>query len=598
MQTITQILTKQIEPAFAAAGINSSAPIILVEASRPEFGDFQVNGVMAAAKLLKTNPRDLAAQVITNLDLSGIADKVEIAGPGFINISLNNQFLSNFLSELTLTNKFGATTDKSQTIVVDLSAPNLAKEMHVGHLRSTVIGDSLARIFAYMGNNVIRQNHVGDWGTQFGMLIAYMQEKNTDANINQLEQHFAILDLEQFYREAKVKFDASTEFAEKAREYVVKLQSGDKTTLQYWELFTKESQKHCDLIYDKLGIDLGSTKPGGHYFVDNQVREVSSQCGESFYNNKLSKIVDKLEESNLITVSNGAKCVFFAPGELSGGEETPFIVQKQDGGYLYASTDLAAIDYRVNTLYADKIVYVVDARQSFHFKQLFIVGRKAGFARAQTELIHSAFGTMMNEDGRPFKTRDGGTVKLIDLIDEAVIKAKTLVENLHPEWDEKTRYDLANVLAIGAIKYADLSKNRTSDYVFSFDKMLAFDGNTAPYLMYAYTRIQGVLRKAAETGIVMADKVIPVEFAEHKLALHLARFSEILFATAKECYPHYLCQYLYNLAGLFMQFYELCPILKADTTSQQQSRLKLSEITAQILRVGLDLLGIQTVDRM
>jgi arginyl-tRNA synthetase len=598
MQTIAQLLTKKIEQSFVAAGINNDVPIILVEASRPEFGDFQINGVMAAAKLLKTNPRELATKVIANLDLSGIADKLEIAGPGFINISLDNKFLSDFLSKLTPGNKFGATTDESQTIIVDLSAPNLAKEMHVGHLRSTVIGDSLARVFAYIGNNVIRQNHVGDWGTQFGMLIAYMQEKNTAANTNRLGHDFAILDLEQFYREAKVRFDANPEFADKAREYVVKLQRGDKTTLQYWELFTKESQKHCDLIYDRLGIDLGSVKSGGHYTVNNQVHEVLSQCGESFYNSKLPEIVDRLEKANLITVSEGAKCVFFASGELPGGEETPFIVQKQDGGYLYSSTDLAAIDYRVNMLFADKIIYVVDARQSLHFKQLFIVSKKAGFARSETALIHSAFGTMMNEDGRPFKTRDGGTIKLIDLIDEAVIKANTLVENLHPDWDDKSKNDLANILAIGAIKYADLSKNRMSDYVFSFEKMLAFDGNTAPYLLYAYTRIQGVLRKATEAGLVTTNKVILVELAEHKLALHLARFSEVLFTTAKECYPHYLCQYLYNLSSLFMQFYELCPILKADTVLQQQSRLKLSAITAGILHDGLNLLGIQTVDRM
>jgi arginyl-tRNA synthetase len=596
MQTISQLLTQKFTQAFANAGISENTSIILVEASRPEFGDFQVNGVMAAAKILKTNPRDLATKVIEYLDLSDIADKVEIAGPGFINITLNNKFLSKFLGELTPQNKFGAKIDKSQTIVVDLSAPNLAKEMHVGHLRSTVIGDSLARVFAYMGNNVIRQNHVGDWGTQFGMLIAYMQEKNANT-VKQADQSFAILDLEQFYREAKVKFDADPEFANKAREYVVKLQSGDKTTLHYWELFAKESQKHCDLIYDKLNIDLGSTKTGGHYVAGNREHTVSSQCGESFYNDRLPGIINGLEKANLITISEGAKCVFFASGELSGGEDTPLIVQKQDGGYLYASTDLAAIDYRVNTLHADKIVYVVDARQSLHFKQLFIVGRKAGFADMNTELIHSAFGTMMNEDGRPFKTRDGGTVKLIDLIDEAILKAGSLVAELNPAWDEKSKHDLAQTLAISAIKYADLSKNRTSDYIFSSQKMLAFDGNTAPYLLYAYTRIQGVLRKANDAKL-SPGSIMPVEFTEHKLALHLARFSETLFATAKECYPHYLCQYLYNLSGLFMQFYELCPILGAESLSQQQSRLGLALLTAQILHDGLGLLGISTVDRM
>lgn len=603
MQTISQLLEHKFRQAFTAIGVPLDMPIGLVEASRPDFGDFQVNGVMPLAKILKSNPRDLAAKVIAHADLSEIAHKLEIAGPGFINITLNDKFLSDFLIKLTPQNKFGVISETRQTVVVDLSSPNLAKEMHVGHLRSTVIGDCLARIFAYMDNNVIRQNHVGDWGTQFGMLIAYMQDKiniaGDDASLDfkGLEEQFSIPDLEQFYREAKIKFDANADFANKAREYVVKLQGGDKTTLQYWELFTKESQKHCDLVYKKLDIALGSTVAGGHYFANNQEVTISSQCGESFYNNQLSQMVEQLEQACLLTVSDGAKCVFFAEGELPGGEQTPFIVQKQDGAYLYSTTDLAAVNYRVNTMSADKIVYVVDARQSFHFKQLFLVGKKAGFAKVNTSLIHSAFGTMMNEDGRPFKTRDGGTVKLIDLIDEAIIRARAIVEERNSDWSDKDKHSLANVLAIGALKYADLSKNRTSDYVFSFDKMLAFDGNTAPYLLYAYTRIQSVLRKAIDANIDLGD-IIVEQAVEHKLAMHLAKFPEMLRVTAEECYPHYLCYYLYNLSGLFMQFYELCPILKAENKKQQQSRLALSNLTAQILHAGLDLLGIQTIGRM
>lgn len=595
MQTISQILESKFRHAFNQLGLDNNTPIILAEATRSEFGDFQVNGVMPAAKLLKINPRDMAAKIISHVDLADIAAKLEIAGPGFINITLKNTFLTAFLAKLGPDNKFGAKSGNSQTVVVDLSSPNLAKEMHVGHLRSTVIGDSLARIFSYMGNNVIRQNHVGDWGTQFGMLIAYMREKST---ANDILQNFTIPDLEQFYREAKIKFDASSEFANKAREYVVKLQNGDKDTLYYWELFTQQSQKHCDLVYDKLGINLGTSRSGGYYIDgDGQKHEIPSQCGESFYNDRLSGIIDRLEQAHLITVSDGAKCIFFAPGELSGGEETPLIVQKHDGGYLYASTDLAAIDYRVNKLFANKIVYVVDARQSLHFRQLFIVSKKAGFAKADTTLIHSTFGTMMNEDGRPFKTRDGGTVKLVDLIDEAINKAYDLVHERNPQWSEKDKEHLAGILAIGAIKYADLSKNRTSDYIFSSQKMLSFEGNTAPYLLYANTRIQSVLKHANEIGLTTGQVVIN-EFAEHRLALHLSRFPEIIAITAAECYPHYLCQYLYNLSGLFMRFYESCPILGADNIKQRQSRLALSKLTAQILHDGLDLLGIQMADRM
>jgi arginyl-tRNA synthetase len=289
--------------------------------------------------------------------------------------------------------------------------------------------------------------------------------------------------------------------------------------------------------------------------------------------------------------------VFFAPGELSGGEETPFIVQKQDGGYLYATTDLAAINYRVDNLHATRIVYVVDARQSFHFKQLFLVGKKAGFAKPDTKLEHTTFGTMMNEDGKPFKTRDGGTVRLIDLINEAKLRAKKIVADRNTEWSEFDKNELVNILAIDSIKYSDLSKNRNSDYVFSFDKMLAFDGNTAPYLLYAYTRIQSILKKA-EVKDSSSYQININEVAEHKLALHIAKFADTVDVTAKEAYPHYMCQYLYNLASLFMQFYEACPILKSENNAIKESRLAIANLTAEILKTGLDLLGITTIDRM
>lgn len=597
MQLISQQLDKAFRNAFNALGIDDNIPVSVVESTHPDFGDFQVNGVMPAAKLLKTNPRDLALKVIAQVDLAGIATKVDIAGPGFINITLNNEFLSAFLHQLNPQNRFGAKTSEVQTVVVDLSSPNLAKEMHVGHLRSTVIGDSLARIYAYRGDNVIRQNHVGDWGTQFGMLIAYIQEKNNTITSGQLHQDFAITDLEQFYLNAKIKFDTNPEFANQAREYVVKLQGGDKTIGQYWKLFCLESQKHCDLVYASLNIDLGESKPGGYYIENGQKYIVPSQCGESFYNDQLPAIVEKLEQAHLITISAGAKCVFLAPTDGETGTNPPFIVQKQDGGYLYASTDLAAIDYRVHKLCANKIVYVVDARQSLHFKQLFAVAKKAGFAKPSTTLTHSAFGTMMNEAGQPFRTRDGGVIRLIDLINEAIRRARVLVWQRHPGWDEDAKNNLAQILAIGAIKYADLSKNRTSDYIFSFDQMLAFDGNTAPYLLYAHTRIQGIIRRSLEMGF-SAGNIVISEVIEHKLALHLARFSEILIMAAEGCYPHYVCQYLYQLSGLFMQFYELCPILQAATTIEQQSRLALVTLAAQILHDGLDLLGIPTVEKM
>lgn len=582
LQTISNILEIKFREAFSELGITPDTPVLLVEATRPEFGDFQMNGVMGAAKLFKFNPRELATKIIAAVKLDGIAKKLEIAGPGFINITLDDKYLANFITSLNSNNHYGVSylPHTPETVVVDLSSPNLAKEMHVGHLRSTVIGDALARIFTYMGDTVIRQNHVGDWGTQFGMLIAYMKESGFLGS----NSDFSVRDLEQFYRNSKQKFDDDPEFANKAREYVVKLQNwrnGYEDVYKDWSTFRNESLRHCQEIYDLLGIPL--TK--------------ADAIGESFYETDLPNIIKVLEDKKLISESNGAKCVFFASGELPGGEETPFIVQKQDGGFLYATTDLAAINYRVDSLYASRIVYVVDARQSFHFKQLFIVGKKAGFAKPDTKLEHTPFGTMMNEDGKPFKTRDGGTVRLVDLINEAKLRAKKIVEGRNPNWTEVDKNSLADILAIASIKYSDLSKNRNSDYIFSFDKMLAFDGNTAPYLLYAYTRIQSLLKKAEVTDCSHFQININ-ELAEHKLAFYLARFSEAINICAKESYPHYMCQYLYNLASLFMQFYEACPILKSENKEIKESRLAIANLTAEILDTGMELLGIKTIGRM
>lgn len=579
MSTISHGLETAFRLAFTELGLSTDTPLLLAEASRPEFGDYQLNGAMGAAKALKTNPRELATKIIAVVKLDGIA-KLDIAGPGFINIILDNNYLSTYVSSLNDKNKYGVLNigHKPQKVVVDLSSPNLSKEMHVGHLRSTVIGDSLARMFEYLGDIVVRQNHVGDWGTQFGMLIAYLQA-NSSGDIN----NFTVSDLEKFYQGAKRRFDEDENFANIARQEVVKLQSSDPEILKLWNVFRKESLRHCQEVYDTLNVNLNN----------NDV------MGESAYNEQLPKIINDLEQKNLLIESDGAKCVFFAEGELTGGEETPFIVQKNDGGYLYATTDLAAMNYRVNQLKADRIVYVVDARQSFHFKQLFVIGRKAGYANSSTQLEHSAFGTMMNEDGRPFKTRDGGTVRLIDLINESKLRAKNIVEQRNPEWDEKDKAELANILAIDAIKYSDLAKNRNSDYIFSFDKMLAFDGNTAPYLLYAYTRVQSILKKAKEVDVLIGDKIIIIEPTEHKLALHIAKFADMLSIASRDCMPHHVCQYLYELAGLFMRFYEACSILKAADKNTQESRLGLANMTAEVLKTGLhDILGIEVIDGM
>jgi arginyl-tRNA synthetase len=575
--TIYQQLEQVFRTAFDRLDIPQEVPIVLQESSRPEFGDYQVNGIMAAAKKLKINPRELANQVVALLSTEPLIAKLEVAGPGFINVTVSDQALATLLNQDIL----AVPANHSQTIVVDYSAPNLAKEMHVGHLRSTVIGDALVRIYEFLGHRVLRRNHVGDWGTQFGMLTAYLVEVQAAGS---QARNLALSDLEEFYRQAKVRFDADSQFAATAREYVVRLQSGDPEILALWQQFVTVSLSHCQQIYDRLGTRLTP----------------QDIVGESFYNDLLAPMVKRLVDSGIAVDSDGAKCVFFAAGEISSNEETPFIIQKKDGAYLYATTDIAAVYDRVQHLQANRLVYVIDSRQALHMKQLFAVAKKAGIATADTLMEHAAFGTMMGDDGKPFKTRTGGTVKLIELINEARERAFAMIKERNPQWPEAEVAQLADTLSIAAIKYADLSKNRLSDYIFSFDKMLAFEGNTAPYLLYAYARIMSIFKKAQiETTATSPAAIQITEYDEHRLAVHLAKFADKLMVTAAENYPHYLCGYLYDLAGLFMKFYESCPILKDEVAQElQQSRLALAALSAQVLKTGLDLLGINVVDKM
>ena len=548
----------------------------VITSSRPEFGDYQVNGVMAIAKQLKMNPRELATKVVDSISIEqeGLIEKLEIAGPGFINIHLSDDALIERGNKL-ITNSLPlvSPSEESNTIVVDYSAPNLAKEMHVGHLRGTIIGDSLVRILEYIGHNVIRQNHVGDWGTQFGMLISYMQEIQKDGSENKLA------DLETFYRAAKEKFDADEEFAETARGSVVKLQKGEPEYLKAWQTFINESLSHCQAVYDKLNVTL----------------KREHLDAESFYNDQLPIIVQELEAKSLLQTSNGAKVVFLPEFIGKDDEPLPTIIQKSDGGYLYATTDLAAVKYRSFELNADRSLYVVDARQSLHFQQVFAVADKAGFSSEKISLEHIAYGTMMGQDGKPFKTRSGDTVKLVELLDEAVKRAYDLVTSRSAELSENQRELIAREIGIAAVKYADLSKNRTSDYIFDWSSMLSFEGNTAPYLMYAYARINSILEKANSN---VSQKISSCTSAEERaLLVKLLQFPEIVHGVANDCYPNQLCNYLYELAGQFMRFYEACPILKAEE-NLMNSRLALSELCARTLDQGLGLLGINTLDKM
>jgi len=580
-------LTAAIRGVFPEA---ADAPAIVMQAQDERFGDYQANGAMALAKRLGKNPRDVAAEIVAAADLSGIAENVEIAGPGFINITLSPDWLAAQLAEVLADKRLGVPSPaQRQTIVVDYSAPNLAKEMHVGHLRSTIIGDALVRVLEFLGHKVIRQNHVGDWGTQFGMLLQFMIEKtNFSVRDNTVIAGTAWLeDLEKFYRWAKDAFDTDPKFAARARQRVVKLQQGDNESRMAWAWFLNQSLQHCTAVYGRLRVLL----------APSDVR------GESAYNDDLPGVVEALKARGLLTESQGARCVFLDEFKAKDGSPLPLIVQKSDEGYLYATTDLAAVRYRVDELKADRILYVVDARQSLHFRMMFAVAKAAGFAPEDVSLEHVGFGMMLGPDNRPFKTREGGTVKLMDLIDEAERRAFDLVTEKNPDLPEDNRREIARTVGIGALKYADLAQNRTKDYVFSWNKMLSLEGNTAPYMQYAFARIHSIARKggldladlvrepAADEGFTLAEP------AERRLAVALLQFAETVETVAADCLPHVLCGYLYRLAGAFMGFYETCPVLKAEQ-AVRASRLRLCALTAKVIKKGLGLLGIDTAERM
>ena len=575
---IRDFLTERLRRAMTAAGIPDDCAPLVTPSTRPQFGDYQANGAMGAAKRMRTNPRALAEAVVAALDLGDAAGKVEIAGPGFINIHLAPAWLGARLAGVIDDPRLGiAPTEPAQTVVVDYSSPNLAKEMHVGHLRSTILGDALARLLDFLGHRVIRQNHMGDWGTQFGMLLAHLEDREAET-----AAETALADLEDFYREAKARFDDEPGFADRAREVVVRLQSGDDRCKALWREFIAISIRHSEAIYDRLGVTL----------TRDDIR------AESAYNDALPGIVTDLRQKGLAVEDQGAQVVFLEELADREGKPLPVIVQKSGGGYLYATTDLAALRYRCVELGADRVLYFIDARQSLHMQQVFAVARRAGLCADATSLEHHPFGTMMGEDGKPFKTRSGGTVKLAELLDEAVARAGRLVAEKDPDLDATAREDVARKVGIGAVKYADLSKTRTHDYVFSWDAMLSFEGNTAPYLQYAYTRIRGILRRAGIDPESLDGPVTVDAPQEKALALHLLRFGEVLDQVARDAYPHQLCGYLYELASLYMGFYEACPVLKADDDGLRASRLRLCDGVARTLATGLDLLGIEVMERM
>jgi len=597
MKPVLDILEQRISDTLTKISGLPHCPAVVRTATDPKFGDYQVNGVMAAAKQLKTNPRQFADKLVAELKLDDLCLAPEIAGPGFINLRLRPEFLAAALVEIHRDANLGIEkTPHPQTVVVDYSGPNIAKQMHVGHLRSTIIGDCICRMLETLGHNVIRQNHIGDWGTQFGMLVQYLYQKaaaathsSDPAAIEQALHHIHIADLEAFYQQAKKLDDEDEAFRSAARQRVVELHTGQNPlTLTLWRQIVSESRKHYLPIYEALHITL----------------KAEDERGESFYADKLDAVVKHLQDSNLAVESDGAICVFPPGFTNKEGAPLPFIIQKSDGAFLYATTDLAALRFRLKDLCANRIIYVTDARQALHFKMLFAVAKMAGWADDSVKLEHVTFGTMLGTDGKPFKTRTGGTVKLAELLDEAIQRARAVVEQKNPELPEEKKAQIAAAVGIGAVKYSDYSNNRDSDYIFSFDKMLAMDGNTAPYMQYAYARIKSIERKAQNQNLDVQAELSAITHitltdpAEIDLAKHLIRYGQSIQNAATDCRPNYLTNYLYELAVAFSRFYNACPVLQTEGPSRT-ARLLLCDLTARTIRHGMSqLLGIDVPEQM
>ncbi len=579
MKPIQQLISDAFRQAIQNA-LSLDAEPMVAPAQNPKFGDYQCNAAMGLVRSVskqtgtKANPRQIAEQIKAAAEplLQDMASELSIAGPGFINVRLKSDWLADRVASARNNARFDLPlTETPQTVVVDYSGPNIAKQMHVGHLRSTIIGDCIARVLEFRGDNVIRQNHLGDWGTQFGMLITHLRTAGAAGGDSHIE------DLEDFYRQAKERFDNEPGFQDKARETVVALQSGGQEELALWSKIVDETRRHFQPLYEMLGVSLTP----------------EHERGESFYNPFLPEVVAQLLEKNVAQKSEGAVVIF------TEGYESPLIIEKSGGGYLYGTTDLASIRFRTTELKARRLIYVHDSRQSQHFAQVFDAARRAGWADGVT-LEFAPFGTMLGEDGRPFKTRSGGTVKLRELLEEAQQRAFALVTEKNANLDESLRREIARAVGIGAVKYADLSKDRTGDYVFTWDKMMSMDGNTGPYLQYALTRIRSIFRKAETTAeqFAASERAIALENPfERALALQILKLAEALEVVARELKPHHLCTYLYDLATAFNGFYENCPVLHSEG-STRESRLALCSATARAMDKGLELLGIPRLQQM
>ncbi len=553
----------------------------MVRSADPKFGDFQANLAMRLGKQLGKKPREISEAIVQQLPSVGPAgalDEVSIAGPGFINLRLSKSFVEQRLNAMFGSDRLGVpTVEHSTNVVVDYSSPNLAKEMHIGHLRSTIIGDAIVRVLSFRGDTVTRHNHLGDWGTQFGMLLEHLIDIGWDSSSDH-----SIGDLNELYQLAKARFDTEPDFKERARRRVVSLQAGEEQSLALWRQLIDESVRHMNDVYAMMGVLLR----------DEDI------VPESFYNPRLPVVVEDLRSAGVLFESQGAQVTFPEGFKNKEGDPLPLIVQKNDGGYGYATTDLAAARFRTADLGAKRIVYVVDSRQSEHFQMVFWTLRKAAWVPADATLEHVPFGMILGKDKKPFRTREGGTVRLVDVLGEAVTRARKVIDAKVPGFDEATAADVANAVGIGAVKYADLSNERIKDYTFDYDRMLALEGNTSPYLQNAYVRICSIFRKGEVARDALDVSTLQVnEPAERALAIALFGLPSVIESVSASLEPHRLCNYLYDLASLYHAFYERCPVLKAPEPLRS-SRLALCDLVARTLRLGLELLGIRVVEQM
>ncbi|MEQ4208761.1 arginine--tRNA ligase [Actinopolymorpha sp. B9G3] len=576
MTDLPQLLTDRLARAFSEVAGDHADPAV----RRSDHADYQADGALPLAKKLRRPPREIAAAILNVAKIEDLVAKAEIAGPGFLNLTVADSALSRLVEEMAADERLGIpkTTEPERTLI-DYSGPNVAKEMHVGHLRSTIIGDALVRLLEYLGHDVVRQNHLGDWGTPYGMLIEHM----IDIGAGEAAAELSVGDLGAFYQAARRAFDSDPEFADRSRRRVVLLQSGDQETLALWRLLVEESARYFEAVYERLDVRL---RPG-------------DIAGESSYNDQLSSVIDELVQVGLAVESDGALCVFPEGFDGREGRPLPLILRKSDGGFGYDTTDLAALRYRVRELGAQRLVYITDMGQRLHFEMVFEAGREAGWLGKGARAEFEGFGIVLGPDRKRLRTRAGDSVKLIDLIEEAVRRATAIVADKAPHLSASEQQEVAQIVGIGALKYADLSNDRIKDYVFDWDRMLSFDGNTAPYLQYARARILSVFRRGEiDPASIKGSEVVLTAPEEHRLALRLAEFEGVLHKAAEGVELHRICGYLFDLATAFTAFYEHCPVLRAEDEKTKTSRLVLCDVTGRVLATGLSVLGISAPDRM